>query len=432
MKKIFIWTGSWSEHKICAYQSTLMYNFFKENWYYLSKSPKNADIIVINGYPFEEFEEKVNLLTIYYYLKKYPKKEILLIWSIPAMMPYMKWINRINLVWIKDINKLDELFEHNISINNIVIDNIKFFIPLNLESLNIDSYWYKWKNIESKYIFTKEDLSINIENIKKLDFPIDKIKEYDSEKYNYLDDISGEYPIEICTWCWGKCSYCGIKNVSGFVKSKPLRDIINKIKRWLDLWYKNFHFIDEDSASYWIDIWLDFADLLNEVWKISWNFKIKIFYFEPWKLEQLYSKINKITWKKIVSFCVPLQTTSQRILQIMNRKYNIENVLNIVKNIKENNNILITTQVIYWFPTETYKEFTDNFSLISNFDKVWFYYYSDRKWTISSKLKWKIPRREMIKRMIYLWKFKEKYIDRVFDKNESLKQWVEVFKVREY
>jgi len=78
MKNIFIWSWSWSEHKVCAYQSTIVYNFFEKNLYNILKSPTKADFIVLNWYPFEEFEERVNLLTINYYLKKYPSSQILL------------------------------------------------------------------------------------------------------------------------------------------------------------------------------------------------------------------------------------------------------------------------------------------------------------------------------------------------------------------
>lgn len=433
MKNIFIWSWSWSEHKVCSYQSTVVYNFFLENGYNLVKAPTNADLIILNGYPFEEFEEKINLLTINYYLKKYPEKELLLIWSIPAMMPYMSTVARVTMIWLREISKFDGMFEHTISIADINVDNIKYFIPLNLESLNIDKYWYPWRNIESRYFFSDKDHLITIEDIQEGNYEIGSIQEYDNEMYNYLDDISWEYPIEICTWCWGCCTYCDIRTISWFVKSRPMEYVLNKIKRWLSLWYKEFHFIDEDSASYGLDIWLDFADLLNEINKIQWDFKIKIFYFEPWRLERLYSKIHKDLWWKITHFCVPLQTTSQRILKLMNRHYVIEKVTGIVESIKRiNRSIKITTQFIYWFPTETFSEFTDYFRMLKYFDELWFWYYSDRKWTKSINFNKKTPKNELSRRMLFLWKIKEKYTNRVFDKNQTLKIWLDIIKSRKF
>lgn len=433
LNNIFIWAWSWSEHKICAYQSTVVYNFFLQNWYNLVKTPAKANFIILNWYPFEEFEEKINLLTINYYLKTYQESKILLIWSIPAMMPYMNRLDRLEMIWWKDMLKFDDKFDHTISINNIEVDNVKYFIPLSIDSLNIDKYWYFWQNIESKHLFSDNDYKINIEDLLKWDYYLWEIKEYDWEKFNYLDDISGEYPIEICTWCWGFCTYCDIRSISWFVKSISINKVIEKINRGLSLWYKEFHFIDEDSASYGLDINMDFADLLNEINKIPGDFKIKIFYFEPWRLEKLYLKIDKEIWSKVINFCVPLQTTSQRILKLMNRNYNIVNVIEIVNYIKNiNKNIIITTQFIYWFPTETFEEFQEYFKMLKYFDELWFWYYSDRKWTKSANFDWKIDKRKLSKRMLFLRKIKEKYIQRVFDKNQTLSIGLNIINSRNF
>lgn len=430
--KIFIWSGSGSEHKICAYQSTKVYNFFDKNWYNILKSPKNADLIILNWYPFEELEESINLLTINYYLITYPKAQILLIWSMPWMMPYMKDVDRVDMIGQKDISDFDTQFEHTISINDSTVGGLRFFIPLSIDSLNLEWYGYINKNIESKYIYTEKDLLFSVDDFHK-PYENKNIHEYDHEAYNYLEDISWEYPIQICTWCGWYCSFCNIRDVAGFVTSRPMDSIIIEIKQAVSLWFKEIHFIDEDSASYWLDIWIDFADLLNSVNKIDWDFKIKIFYFEPGRLEKLYSKIDPKTWKKVISFCVSLQTTSQRVLKLMNRHYNIKNVIDIVNKVKQDNqNITLTTQLIYWFPTETFDEFKDYFRLIRHFDILWFYYYSDRNGTKATKFLWKITKHEMIKRLLFLWKVKNKFIDRVFDKNESLEQWIAVFKKRLY
>jgi tRNA A37 methylthiotransferase MiaB len=117
----------------------------------------------------------------------------------------------------------------------------------------------------------------------------------------------------------------------------------------------------------------------------------------------------------------------------MNRNYNIKNVIDIVKEIKsKNGDIKVTTQFIYWFPTETFEEFKDYFRILNVFDELWFWYYSDRKWTKSINFEWKISKNQMIKRLLFLWKFKEKYINKIFDKNELLQQWINIFNARSF
>jgi tRNA-2-methylthio-N6-dimethylallyladenosine synthase len=94
----------------------------------------------------------------------------------------------------------------------------------------------------------------------------------------------------------------------------------------------------------------------------------------------LYKKIKPELWQKINHFCVPLQTTSPRILKLMNRHYDIDKAVEIVKEIKNiNKNIEISTQFIYGFPTETFEEFKDYFRMLSVFDELRFCYYSPRK-----------------------------------------------------
>jgi tRNA A37 methylthiotransferase MiaB len=64
----------------------------------------------------------------------------------------------------------------------------------------------------------------------------------------------------------------------------------------------------------------------------------------------------------------------------MNRHYDINKVLKIIKEIKnENPKIEISTQFIYGFPTETFEEFKDYFRMLSVFDMLWFWYYSPRR-----------------------------------------------------
>jgi len=56
------------------------------------------------------------------------------------MMPYMSEIERVSMIGWRDLIDFDNYFSHSISIQDIEVDNIKFFSPLNLESLNIDKF----------------------------------------------------------------------------------------------------------------------------------------------------------------------------------------------------------------------------------------------------------------------------------------------------
>jgi hypothetical protein len=70
--------------------------------------------------------------------------------------------------------------------------------------------------------------------------------------------------------------------------------------------------------------------------------------------------------------------------------------------------------------------------MLKFFDELWFWYYSDRKWTKSIDFVWKIPKKELSKRMIFLWKIKMKYINRIFDKNQTINIWLDIIKARKF
>jgi tRNA A37 methylthiotransferase MiaB len=70
--------------------------------------------------------------------------------------------------------------------------------------------------------------------------------------------------------------------------------------------------------------------------------------------------------------------------------------------------------------------------MLSVFDMLWFWYYSPRRWTKAVDIEWKIPKEELIMRLKFLWKFKERFLTRIFDKNESLEIWINTINFREF
>jgi len=417
MKKIFIGSAWWAEHSQTLYQSTIVYDFFKENWYTIVNEPKNADIILLNGYPFDKYEEKIALMSIYYYLKTYKNKDIIVFGSIPDMIYWIKKLDKIKFISYSEFKKFDEEFKINKSIFDIEQWRIKFFIPLKIESISLWDLLHNklWNNLtlETNYEITEYDLQITIDKILNNEYINNNIEEY-SWEYNYMLDNIDNYYIETTHWCWFDCNYCAIKNVYWRTKSFPIKKIINNIKKWLNSWAKNIIIIDEDVWSYWIDIWSNFANLINVINKIEWDFKVKFYYLEPANLEKYYYLIDKTFFKKRLSYArITLQTTSQRILKLMNRDYNINNVLSIVKNIKNiNKDVELGSIIIYWYPTETFEEFKDYFRLLKYFDCTDFLCYAAKEGTKAYFLP-KNSYDDVLKKSAYILKIKSIYWNKI-------------------
>jgi tRNA-2-methylthio-N6-dimethylallyladenosine synthase len=172
--------------------------------------------------------------------------------------------------------------------------------------------------------------------------------------------------------------------------------------------------MDQDTWSYWIDIWLNYSDLLNAINRIELDFKVKIHFLEPSRLEKLYSKIDKSFFRNRLDFInISLQTSSQRILKLMNRSYNINNILDIILDIRKmNENVRVNTTFMYWFPTETFEEFQDYFRMVKYFDYTDFILYSEKKWLKLTELKKNsIP--EIYKKYIYYQKLNKIFPNKI-------------------
>ncbi|MDO8471980.1 MAG: MiaB/RimO family radical SAM methylthiotransferase [bacterium] len=86
---------------------------------------------------------------------------------------------------------------------------------------------------------------------------------------------------------------------------------------------------------------------------------------------------------------LPLQSGSDRILKLMNRRYSQAEYLKLVDDIRTAvPDIIISTDIIVGFPTETDADFTETMKVVhhSNFAKVFIGIYSPRQGTASTKL----------------------------------------------
>ncbi len=199
----------------------------------------------------------------------------------------------------------------------------------------------------------------------------------DDFRKNY-DPAINRYYIEVSRGCANYCSFCPIKKSIGFVKSKPIEDIIDEFEYALNNWYKEISLVSEDCWSYWLDIWLDFSILFNKLTSYIWNYCINLNYISPNQLLKNFPKIKKNAYR-ISRMILWIQSFSDRILKLMNRNYKVDDVINLIHNLREQNNeVYIENQLIYCYPTETREEFTQNLKFAKYYDENIFNLYSNK------------------------------------------------------
>lgn len=228
---------------------------------------------------------------------------------------------------------------------------------------------------------------------KKLFDEVKSWKDFFESKINIVN--SQTYCIKISTGCLGNCSYCVIKKSRGKVKSKSLDRIMEEFHKGLELGYQEFALIGTDLGDYRKDQGGDLINLLEKMTSQPGRFFIKLRNVNPrWIIAQGKNFYDLLKRGNIRYLLSPMQSGSNRILELMQRGYRKEGFVNVVKQIRSSYpSVLIQSQVIVGFPTESEEDFLQTKHL---FDQNIFHYadvfrYSERNGTVAQTIYPKVP-----------------------------------------
>lgn len=166
------------------------------------------------------------------------------------------------------------------------------------------------------------------------------------------------YGITIGQGCAGKCTFCAIKTAKGHIRSKPLDEIIDEFYKGIKSGHDKFWLLGDDIGCYGIDRGITLVDLLKEISKIDYPFKLVINYFEPMFFVKYFDQIKGyLADPRIININIPIQSGSPRIVKEMGRDYSPEQVLKQLKELKKlNPNLVIKNNIIVGFPGETWSD----------------------------------------------------------------------------
>jgi len=189
--------------------------------------------------------------------------------------------------------------------------------------------------------------------------------------------------VSIMRGCNNFCSYCVVPYLRGCARSRPIDDIINEIAYLTACGVKDIMLLGQNVNEYSYN-GFGFADLLNRLSEIPGVFRLRFLTSHPKDLDDATIATVKKNKKICEWFHLPLQSGSNRILQLMNRHYTVEDYLNLIDKIKvEIPSATITTDIIVGFPTETEDEFLKTLSILAKikFNDAYMYRYSVREGT---------------------------------------------------
>lgn len=199
--------------------------------------------------------------------------------------------------------------------------------------------------------------------------------------------------VKIEDGCNAFCSYCIIPYVRGRIRSKEKEDVIKEVQKLVEDGYKEIVLTGIHTGRYGIDIGSSLEELLYSLVEIPGIYRIRLSSIEINEITPGIIKLLKENDKIAKHLHIPIQSGSNKILKLMNRRYNKEEFIKLVNNLKEVEDLSLTTDLIVGFPKEEEKEFEETLDTLKEikFTKIHTFPYSKREGTPASTMEGQVP-----------------------------------------
>ncbi|MBO6263330.1 MAG: tRNA (N6-isopentenyl adenosine(37)-C2)-methylthiotransferase MiaB [Clostridia bacterium] len=267
------------------------------------------------------------------------------------------------------------------------------YVDLVLGTYNID----KFGELLQKKIDTKKRLI--------------EIQEKNGEINENVTPLRSSYPnawVNIMYGCNNFCTYCIVPYVRGRERSRREEDVITEVKNLVENGYKEITLLGQNVNSYGKDLsdGSSFSSLLKKIGEIDGKFRLRFMSNHPKDFTEEVALSLKDNPHACHAIHLPVQSGSDRILKLMNRRYSRQNYLREVDLIRKIiPDCAITTDIIVGFPTETEEDFSETLSLCKEveFDGAFTFVYSPREGTKAAIMDGQIPddiKKDRIMRLI--------------------------------
>ena len=229
--------------------------------------------------------------------------------------------------------------------------------------------------------------------------------------------------VKIQDGCENFCSYCIIPYTRGKCRSKKKETVLKEINSLVKNGYQEIVLTGIHTGHYGEDGDVSFPELLLEIVKIPGLKRLRISSIEITELNDDFLEVLR-KYPVIVSHLhIPLQAGSDKVLKLMNRKYDKEYFLNKIRTIRDiRPDISITTDIIVGFPGEDDNDFieTCEFSKEIGFSKIHVFPYSRRHGTKADTMPNQIDenvKKERVSKLIEISnELEKKYLDNFIGK----------------
>ena len=199
--------------------------------------------------------------------------------------------------------------------------------------------------------------------------------------------------LKIQDGCNNFCTYCIVPYRRGKMRSRQKENVINEAKYLVKQGYQEIVLSGIHVGGYGQDLKdCSFSDLVEELSNVPNLKSLRISSIEESEIDDKLINLIKTKDNLAKHLHIPLQSGSNHVLKMMNRKYTREQFISRIKEIKAQvPNVMISGDVIVGFPQETEEDFMDTYNLCKEcFDMLHVFPYSERPGTVAARMEGQI------------------------------------------
>lgn len=231
-----------------------------------------------------------------------------------------------------------------------------------------------------------EYIDIAFNGDKGIGVKLSRTETYDDIEPHREDGISAW--ISVMRGCDKFCSFCVVPFTRGRERSRSMQSVVEEIESLSMRGFKDVSLLGQNVNSY-LDNKNDFADLLAAAAKVDRSVRIRFTTSHPQDLSDklLFTIAENPNLCKFIH--LPVQSGSNRILNLMNRTYTIEHYLGLIEKAKKIiPGVSFSTDIISGFPTETWEDHLSTIRVMKEvrYDGAYMFKYSPREGTKAFKM----------------------------------------------
>ena len=222
--------------------------------------------------------------------------------------------------------------------------------------------------------------------------------EFDTiSKFNYLSKIKNKDSkissfLTIQEGCDKFCHFCVVPYTRGPEYSRPFKQIIDEAKELVERGVKEIILLGQNVNAYsFKDSTRTFrlSDLLLELENFEQLERVRYTTSHPKDMTEDLINFYKKSKKLMPLVHLPVQSGSNKILKLMNRKHTIEEYIEVYEKLKAiNSNIEFSSDFIIGYPEENDEDFNSTIKLVEkiNFINSYSFIFSPRPGTVAADL----------------------------------------------